>query len=112
MKPKWIVRIVVGVALVIAVALGLLDYQAKSSAQQTAEAWMGLMDQKVAEFALEESVVGSPEVTSAPATKTTEMVTYTWPGILRDYRVEVSCIGKPSKDGKRMVSRIEGPLSD
>ena len=112
MKPKWIVRIVVGVVLLIAVALGLLDYQAKSSAQQTAEAWMDLMDQKVVEFALDEHAVGSPEVTSTSATETTEMVTYTWPGILRDYRVEVSCIGKPSKDGKRMVSKVEGPLSD
>lgn len=112
MKPKTIVRIVVGVLLAVALALGLMDFLAKTNARKTAEAWQAQVEKGVPEFALDQHIVGSPEVASKKPSERIEYLTYTWAGIIRDYRVEVTCLGAKSTEGKRFVSKVEGPLSD
>ena len=112
MKPRWIVRIVVGVALLVLLVLGAMDYFAKTQATRTADAWLALMEDANAEFVPDEHVVGSPDLVAEKVSKTDEKLTYTWPGVLRSYRVEVVCVGKPAKDGKRFVRTVEGPLSN
>lgn len=112
MKPKWIVRIVVGVVLLVLLGLGAMDYLAKAQATETAQAWQAQMEGNQTEFDLEQKLIGSPDRKTEATSKRHERLTYTWAGILRDYRVEVDCIGEPGKDGKRFVSRVEGPLSD
>lgn len=113
MKAKWIVRIVVGVVLLALLALAGLDYLAKSQATETAEAWDEMIKNDKVEFAPDEYVKGSPEIRTEKAAFNNEKLTYTWPGILRDYRVELVCIGPASnKDGKRFIQSMEGPLSN
>jgi hypothetical protein len=112
MKPKWIVRIVVGVVLLVLLVLGGMDYLAKSQAGETAAGLQAQIESNQVEMDVEQYVVGSPDLDTQPMSKTNDRLIYTWPGIIRDYRVEVECIGSPGKDGKRFVSRVEGPLSD
>ncbi|MFN3166687.1 MAG: hypothetical protein ACE37H_06440 [Phycisphaeraceae bacterium] len=112
MKPKWIVRIVAGVVLLALLALAGVDYLAKSQASETAAALLAEMDSNKVELDLEHHLVGSPDLDIQTLTKTEEKLVYTWSGVIRDYRVEVECIGPADKDGKRFVKRVEGPLSD
>lgn len=112
MKAKWIVRIVVGLVLVAALVLGLMDYRAKTAAQDTADA-LGKFDiNTMTEADVKASIVGSPEVKTQTLSSARTKVTYTWPGTLRSYRIEIDVVGDAKFEGKRAIDRFDGPLQD
>lgn len=107
---KLIIRIALGLVLAVVLVLGLLDYRAKSSATKTARAWQALPQDVVVESDLEPLIVGSPEVVTTEGNGFFQTVNYTWPGILRDYRVEVEVAGLEGQD--RYVESVTGPIND
>lgn len=112
MKPKIIIRIVLGLVLVVVAVLALLDYQAKSNASATAEAWMAKVEETVMLSDLDPYIEGSPEVKTIPGSaKNTEIVQYIWSGIIRNYRVDVTVLPM-GKDADALISEIEGPIND
>lgn len=106
---RLIVRIVLGVVLLAVLGLGLLDYRAKSNATKTAKAWQEAMAQPIDESALEEHIVGSPK-SETEGSGTSFTTSYTWPGIIRSYRVDVDLRG--ARVGNRFVDKVTGPIND
>jgi hypothetical protein len=95
----WIIRGIVFGGLALLLVLALLDFQAKTAAQKTADAWHAALKSKTEEQELTKSefskipVQGSPQMVSEQAgpnqfaAKTLE--TYTWSGTFRKYTVKV-----------------------
>jgi hypothetical protein len=103
----WIIRSVVFGALGVVLVLAVLDYQAKTQAQDTSDAWDKLLNEANAENAsdvplekLKDGMKGSPEVTESQGQNV-----YTWKGPFRKYVVTVTYDPQtPSKS----VDSIEG----
>lgn len=112
MKPKLIIRIVLGLVLAVVAVLALLDYQAKSKASATAEAWMAQIEETAMLSDLDQYIEGDPAIKTIPGSaKNIEIVQYTWAGIIRSYRVDVTVLPM-GKDGEAVISEIEGPIND
>lgn len=122
-KPKsatrdWIIRGIVFGGLAVLLVLALLDFQAKTAAQTTADAWHAAMKSKTEEQDLKKSefskipVQGSPQMVSQQAgpnpfaAKTIE--TYTWSGTFRKYTVKVF-VGMGADPS---IESIQGPGED
>lgn len=95
-------RIVIFGALGVLVVLALIDYRAKTAARNTGNAWREALKGKAFNASLRQSeltpyIEGSPRTSRRPLTAAekaefrlaTEVETYTWTGILRNYKVEV-----------------------
>lgn len=112
MKPKWIVRIILGVVLLVLLVLGGMDFLAKRSAQETVAAWEQLDINNLYESELEAGVAGDPDIDSEKVDEDITRLTYTWSGTLRDYRIEVDVSEILMFDDDRLVTRFNGPLDD
>ncbi|MEM1354378.1 MAG: hypothetical protein AAGC44_02360 [Planctomycetota bacterium] len=112
MKPKWIVRVVMGVVLLVVLSLAGLDFRAKRQASQTAEAWLERIDDPLSASVISETTQGSPELTrQAGSVPGTELLEYKWKGTIRSYRIDV-VVRPHSKNGDFDVIRVDGPIND
>lgn len=112
-----ITRIVVFGALALLLVLALLDFNAKKSAQGTADAFRNAIDGnpegEILKSQLQPLIQGSPAVSAAdPQAVGSKVVgvtgeAFTWKGILRNYTVYV---GYGTGDDPS-VENINGPLS-
>lgn len=110
LTPKWITRLVLGLVFVVVVVLALMDFQAKRSAKQTADAWLERIESEEAfeDADLDALMVGDPAIEVQDLEKGYERVTdYTWKGTLRSYRVTVTTV---SPGGA--IKRVEGPINE
>lgn len=109
-KSRLVIRITVFLLLAIVLALGLMDYRAKSKATKTANAWLGLIEDGMWESELEQYVVGNPEI--AMYEDGGGLIrSYTWEGVFRNYRIEVA-MAAHGRPGNHPVWRINGPIND
>ena len=104
----WIIRIVIFGALGVVLVLALLDYQAKTQATETGEAWRNLLtesneggDSELPLDTLKDSMKGSPEVS-----ETKGQNVYTWKGQFREYAITVSY---DARFPEKPITSIEGP---
>lgn len=118
---KWAVRVFVLGTLILLIVLAYSDFQVKSQAQQTLDAWLNKYD----EFAdgrvmrdneLADLIVGKPTVRDGDSSelqrpKNSAFVqVYEWRGTFRTYSIKVGFSDSPEDSfGGRPIETIEGP---
>ena len=114
---KWVIRGVIGDVLIGLVVVAGLDFESKGQMSRTGNAWTEAFDNSVASgeplklAKIEPMIVGSPSrterTTSAnPATNInqTKVLTYTWSGTFRKYRIDVHV--EQEGTGEETVTKI------